>query len=516
MQYTVRALVNPRGNKARVGSICRTFSSMVRTAYNRLLEGKRTNEIVRLLQARYGVENWRWCQWTITQAQAVIRSQKELLPLYAEMYGEKITRVRRRMERVADLLKKMGYRARIEKMERRKTAIENHIAAGTVPRAVFGSRMRLEELSKGKGSSEEWRRRRSNQFFSVGQANQKGNANTRIVKHDRGYVLEIRNWIENDFVVGLIVSGYYRSLLDAALTSGVAYSVRVKRTQRNYQALISFEVDEAPSQPWNGKRVAAIDVNPEGLAVTIVTPDGNLFASRWFRETALVHARSEKRSWLAANLVKRAFKWIRGYGCNAVVVEELCFGMTIEGNHRTNRVGANFLRKKLLELIKLRALKLEWICAEVNTGYSSIAGDLKYAKQFARFNGHQLAAFVLARRALGYGERLSAEHLEQIPKRRRAYAARVVSSFHGHRHELLKPCSGTDGRMLGGDAKGASAVTERVTPHTAATSGVRLSILFGGGCPEDEPGARGHRVNPPPSVGVKLGSINGANKVNVF
>jgi len=89
MQYTVRALVEPLGSGARLDLICRTFSSMVRTAYNRLLEGKRSNEIVRLLQTRYGVENWRWCQWAIAQAQAVIKSQKELLPLYAEMYDEK-------------------------------------------------------------------------------------------------------------------------------------------------------------------------------------------------------------------------------------------------------------------------------------------------------------------------------------------------------------------------------------------------------------------------------------------
>lgn len=517
MQYTARALIDSRGNEVRLDSICRTFSSMVRTAYNRLLEGKRTNEIIRLLQARYGVENWRWCQWAITQAQAVIRSQKELLPLYVEMYEEKIARVRRRMERVVDPLKKTGYRTRIEKLERRKTAIGNHIAAGTVPRTVFGSRKLLEELSKGKGSSEEWRRRRLNQFFSVGQANQKGNANTRIVKHDRGYALEIRNWTENDFVVGLIVSGYYRSLLDAALTSGVAYSVRVKRTQWNYQVLISFEVDEAPSQPWNGKRVAAIDVNPEGLAVTIVTLDGNLFASRWFREPALVHARSEKRSWLVANLVKWAFKWANGHGCNAVIIEKLKFGMTQEGNHRANRTCSNFLRKKLLELIKLRALKLDWICAEVNAGYSSIAGELKYNRQFSKFNGHQLAAFVLARRALGYGERLRAEQLEPIPKRRRAYASRIIRSFYGHRHELLMPRAGTDGRMPRKDVKGASGADERVTPHTAVTlAKPRLSMLLGGGCPGDEPGARGHRVNPPLTTGVKLGSINGANKVNVF
>jgi len=516
MQYTVRALIEPYGNESKLDAACHTFSSMVRTAYNRLLEGKRSKEIVRLLQARYSIENWRWCQWAIVQAQAVIKSQRELLPLYVEMYAQKITRVRRRMKRIADPLKRAGFRARIEKLERLKAAIEKHIAMETVPRAVFGSRRLLEELSKGKGSREEWRRRRASQFFSVGQANQRGNANTRIIKRGGDYAIDVRNWPGEDFEVGLVVPEYYRRLLDAALASGVAYSVSVKRTGRNYQALISFKVDETP-QPWNGKRVTAIDVNPEGIAVTIVSPDGNLFASRWFHEPALVHARAEKRFWLAANLVKRAFRWAKGYGCNAVVIERLRFGMVQEGNHRANRACSNFLHRKLLELVKLRALKLDWICAEVNPTYSSVAARLKYSQQFSRFNSHQLAALVLGRRALGYGEHLNAKQLEQIPKRRRAYAKRTISSFRGHRHELLMPRPGTDGRMLGGDAKGASAVGERVTPHTAATLALpRLSLLLGGGCWPDEGQARGHRVNPPPSNGVKLGSIDGVNKVNVF
>ena len=518
MQYTVRTLIDLRGNEARLDAICRTFSSMVRTVYNRLLEGKKENEIVRLLQARYGVENWRWCQWAIRQAQSVIQSQHELLPLYIEMYEEKIAKVKRRMDRVANPFKKAGFESRIGKLERRKIEVEKYLWAGTVPRAVFGSRKLLEELSKGKGSREEWRRRRSNQFFSVGQANQKGNANTRIIKCDEGYVLEVRNWPGGDFKVELHVPRYYRRLLDSALASGVAYSVRVKRTERNYQAMISFEADEASLHPWNGKRIAAIDVNPEGLAVTVVTVDGNLLASHWFHEPALVHARAEKRAWLTSNLVKRAFECIKGYGCNAVVAEKLKFRMAIEDNHRANRTKANFLRKKLIELTKLRALKLDWICVEVNASYSSIAGELKYGQQFSKFNGHQLAAFVLARRALGYGEKLNIEQLEQIPKHRRAYATRIVLSFRGHRHELLKPRSSADGRMLGGNVKGASAFDERVTPHTAVTSLPRLSVLLGGGCPENESGARGHRVNPPPQLDwdVKLGSISDVNKVNVL
>jgi len=280
------------------------------------------------------------------------------------------------------------------------------------------------------------------------------------------------------------------------LASGIAYTVRVKRG-RNYQALVSFEVDETV-QPWNGKRIAAVDVNPKGLAVTIVSPDGNLFASRWFPEPSLVHASAGKRSWLAANLVKRAFRWAKGYGCNAVVVERLKFGMAQENGHDVNRVCSNFLHKKLLELIRLRALKLEWICAEVNAAYSSVAARLKYSRNFSGFNGHQLAALVLGRRALGYGEKLSAAQIKTIPKHR-AYAVKTISQ--SHRHLFLKPRLPADGRIDSEDAKEASALTKRVTPHTAATSGnakrcLRLSLLGGGG-PEDESGVRGHRVNPP-------------------
>jgi len=490
MKFTVRALVEPLGNEVRLDLICRTFSSMVRTTYNQLRQGRRTDEIVKLLQTRY-VENWRWCQWAILQAQATISSQRELLPLYVEMYAEKICRVRIKMERTADPLKKRGYLARIHKLERKKIEVEKHINAGTVPPAVFGSRKLFKNLSKD-NIREEWRRHRANQFFSVGQANKRGNANTRITKRD-GYALEVRNWSREDFKVKLHVPSYYQPLLDAVLDSGIAYTVRVK-CERNYQAFVSFEVDEAV-RPWNEKRIAAIDVNPKGLAVTIVSPDGNLFASRWFPEPALVHASAGKRSWLAANLVRRAFKWTKGYGCNAVVVERLKFGLAQESSHVVNRICSNFLRKKLIELIRIRALKLEWTCAEVNSAYSSVAGKLKYGRSFSRFNGHKLAALVLGRRALGYGENLNTGQITTIPKRHRAYAMKTI--FQSHRHLLLMPRLSADGRIDDEDAKGAGALTERVTPHTATTLALPRLSLLSGGCWQDEGQARGHRVNPP-------------------
>lgn len=56
------------------------------------------------------------------------------------MYEEKIARVKQRIDRVVSPLKKTGFKSRVDKLERRKTAIEKHIAVETVPRAIFGSR----------------------------------------------------------------------------------------------------------------------------------------------------------------------------------------------------------------------------------------------------------------------------------------------------------------------------------------------------------------------------------------
>jgi hypothetical protein len=500
MQYTLRASASPEENEAKLDTASRTFQSMTRTAYNRQQENMKPTLILRQLQERYGVENWRWHQWALIEAEAMAESQRVLLPLYVEMYTDKIARVKKKLERNTDPIKKKGYEKRIRKLEQKKTLVETHIANGTTPNAVFGTRKLLEKLSKRENMRKEWQLKRTGQLFSVGQANQQGNANTRITGRKGTYLLDIRNWPGGDFTAKLTVPEYYQPLLDAALNSGEAYSVRIQHTPRNWQALISFKVDESVVQPWNQLRIPAIDINPEGLAVTITSPDGNLYASKWFPEPALVHARAEKRAWLAANLVKQVFRWLQGFGCNAVIIEKLKFGMVIEGNN--NRMFSNFLRKQLAELIKMRALKTEGVCIEINPAYSSVAGELKYGWQFSHFNRHQLAAFVIGRRALGYGEHLSPEQLDRIPKRTRLYAKRVVESFYGHRHRLLKPSMRTNGRKSMLDVKGVWAFDKRVTPHTAVTSPVRLSILLSGGRHENGSWARTHRVNvPPPNLG---------------
>lgn len=158
-----------------------------------------------------------------------------------------------------------------------------------------------------------------------------------------------------------------------------------------------------------------------------------------------------------------------------------------------------------------RLVKREWILCEDDPAWTSAIAKAKYKRQFPRLSIHQLAAYMLGRGALGFGENVSAEDLAVIPERKRRYAQAYAWSFYGRRHPYLTPRIPTDGRMSVEDAKGIEPLTKRVTPHTRNT--VRLSWLLGkpatGGCLGDEPRARGYRGNPPSSHRLDVNQLNG-------
>ena len=80
MQFTVRAKLLPsKEEEAKLNTLSRIFPSMVRYAYNRLIEGYGFYDIVKMLYELF-IPNARWCQWAVKEAQAILKSQKELLP----------------------------------------------------------------------------------------------------------------------------------------------------------------------------------------------------------------------------------------------------------------------------------------------------------------------------------------------------------------------------------------------------------------------------------------------------
>ena len=508
MQYTVRGKLLPSKEETfLLDTMCRVFMSMVRFAYKRLLQGLKYYEVTRILYDVF-IPNARWCQWAVEEAEALKEAMEELLPVLVEEYNRKIELIKKKIEKQRHPLKRKGLEKKLRKFERRKAKLEKHIENGTLPSVVFGSKRLFKKLTKKKNVKDEWLLKRRSSFFSVGQRNKGGNANTRIFKDsNEEYWLEVRNWFKEDFKVRLYIPPIYRPYIENLLERCEKYTVRVKKiSAENYQCLITFELKE-PLVTWNGDNIAGLDINPTGVAVTIVKPDGNLLASKWFYKPDLVYARKEKRKWIAGNLIKQIFTWIRSFNVNTVALEKLNLSNTYEYPSWVNRIIANFMRKKLVQLVKTRTIKEKMLLIEVNPAYTSKIAETKYSRNYARFNRHQLAAFVIARRALGYGEKLpkpikiKAKMVRKEGGKKTEYWKVIYISglLYGHAGLHQMASSPTNGRM-GFEADGVASRGSRVTPHTLTTpnnspGGMRMKG-FRGGCQPNEGWGAGHRGNP--------------------
>ncbi len=486
MQYTVRAFVE--GQDARLDGVCRTFCSMERAAYNLLREGEGAGAIKGILRERYRVRNARWIQSVMNQASAVMDSQEEGIQYSIEICGEKVRNMREKVKSISDPLRIQGCRAKMEKYESRMKGLRQQLRERSYPRAVFGSRKLLRQLSIASGERrdelrEEWKEARSNHFFSVGQANQRGNGNTRLVCDD-GFSLEVRNWSGGDFILPLCVPDYWTDTMRVVIakaesaklcknkellggSSGLPYSIRLVRSAKGYQVLVSFELEE-PLVEWNG-RLAGIDINPEGIACTVASRDGNLIGTRFFGDNRLISASKNKRKWTLENLTNKMLRWCREtHGCNAVALEKLKFKGAHDFGARTNFKLSNFMKRRMLEVIKLHALKMNMVSVEVNPAYTSKVAIAKYGRRFGGFNRHQLAAFVIARRALGHGE---APVLGCLPRSRKekvmwnhcvryyGYSLAIQTLLH---HEPME-------RKSDGDDNGGGGITELLRAPPAIT-----------------------------------------------
>ena len=417
MQYTIRSeiieLTETEQNE--LIRLMRKFQAAVRFSYNRLVEGMSKKQLVPLLQEKF-IPNARYCQWAADKAQGTIDSQTELLPLYLREVEAKIEKSRQKLPKIKSEQRRKGVRARIKKLAAKRDGYLKHIQNGTLPPAVFGGKKNAQLLSQGKLSREKWRELRSNSVYSRGQANQRGpngqqgNANTELRHQDNNlFAMAVRiptgqgrakdRWLE----LTVRAPEYYVADLREWLASGQAYSVDVRRKgppqggSSRFFCHISLNLPEYINGYQNG--VAGIDVNPQGVAVTITHPDGNYRSSRWFPCPELLDVSDNKRAWIIGNLSGKVVDYISGFGVGVVGTERLKFKNSHDTNKKFNRLSNIFAHRQMLQAIHIRCCKAGLEIREVNPAFTSLIGQVKYAETYG-LSVHQAAGLAIARRAM--------------------------------------------------------------------------------------------------------------------
>jgi len=388
-------------DKQIVLDLMRRWSSCMRFAYKRLLEGYDRNTLKRDLQGTFDL-NSRYVDDAIMKARSTLESAREL---------------------------------------------------GKSPKKViFGGRDLFGKLQKRHINGKEyqklkikWQEKRKGNLYSRGDKSKKGNLNTRIEVEKNGTFLRI-NVGERKYVYAKIEAGYKKNkrreeLLQEIAESNIPYSVELKLKNGSIYAYFAIEKEYPEIKITKDKGVIGVDVNayPDNISWVEVDEKGNLISYGNIPMPELASGSKDKKEYFRWHYAHEIVKIAKEKG-KAIVIE----GLEIKekgkrgdfSGRKSRRIRHSFSYKSLLSKIKTLAKREGIEVIEVNPSYTSIIGMLKYAPQYM-ITKDIAAAFVIARRGLGLQEKipdnymkflnaLTVEELEELKE----YVKKTVRNKH--------------------------------------------------------------------------------------
>ncbi|TCO68327.1 IS605 OrfB family transposase [Caldanaerobacter subterraneus] len=363
-------------DKQTVLDLMRRWSSCMRFAYNRLLEGEKRADLKRKLPQVFNL-NSRYVDDAIMKARSTLESAKEL---------------------------------------------------GKSPRKViFGGKKLFRKLQKhhlnGKAYEKlkiRWQEKRKGNLYSRGDKSKKGNLNTRIEVNENGTFLRI-NVGERKYVYTKIQAGWKKNknrgeMLQEISKSNIPYSVELKLKNGSIYAYFAIEEKYPEIKITKDKGVIGIDANayPDNISWAETDEKGNLISYGSMPMPELASGNKNKREYFRWQYAHEIVKIAKEKG-KAIVIEEL--EIKDKGKRgdfsgrKSRRIRHNFSYKSLLKKIKVLAKREGIEVIEVNPSYTSIMGMLKYAPQYM-ITKDVAAAYVIARRGLGLQEKIPDNYIK--------------------------------------------------------------------------------------------------------
>jgi IS605 OrfB family transposase len=363
-------------DKQIVLDLMRRWSSCMRFAYKRLLEGYDRKTLKRDLQGMFDL-NSRYVDDAIMKAIGVLESSRQL-----DNNPKKVI---------------FGGRDLFKKLQKR------HING--------------KEYQKLKTK---WQEKRKGNLYSRGDKSKKGNLNTRIEIKENGTFLRI-NVGERKYVYTKIQAGYKKNkrreeLLQEIRESNIPYSVELKLKNGNIYAYFAIEEEYPKIKITKDKGVIAIDTNayPDNISWAETDEKGNLISYGSIPMPELASGNKDKKEYFRWQYAHEIVNIAKEKG-KAIVIE----GLEIKdkgkrgdfSGRKSRRIRHNFSYKSLLSKIKTLAKREEIEVIEVNPSYTSIIGMLKYSPQYM-ITKDVAAAYVIARRGLGLQEKIPDNYIK--------------------------------------------------------------------------------------------------------
>jgi IS605 OrfB family transposase len=408
--------------KQYLDSLMSRYCAAVRWSFKRLLEGQRTQAIRLATQNKFSL-NSRQANDAVSDAQATISSQQEVLKLN---YSNTLNRVKHTSNQLAKAKsekKKANLARKLDKQQRRLAELQKHIDNKTIPTVIFGSKKLFLDRCKGNITHEQWQDARSNRYCSRGDTTKGGNLNTRFYAVGENVFLDIvANLAKTEKPIrynritvpvylahkpskktGNVNGLNYRQMVLDYLKTGGAYQVEIVRKNEQYYLYVCIEeaIPEAYT-PYGG--ALGTDANPDGLGVTRADYLGQFRSSVWLPQPEWTYARSGRRNNLIGEAAAQVVDMAKQTTC-LLATENLDFKDDKSVSAKFNRMSHGFVWSKFLQMAERRAARQGVPTSKVKPPFTSIIGILKYQQQYGISN-HEAAGFVIARRALGYEDKV--------------------------------------------------------------------------------------------------------------
>lgn len=441
MKTTVRGVILQlaEDQKALLDDLMKRYCAGVRWSFKRLLDGWETQDVRLSAQVRFSL-NSRQANDAVYDARTAIASQKELVKLNHANAAKKVEYTKKRLDKAKSFGGKANLLRRLDKEERKLAFWQKHLDAGTFPSVVFGGKKLFHERCKGNIVREEWLEARSNRYLSRGDKTKGGNLNTRLYAKDGNIYLDIAaepaktgKAVRYSRITVLVYLAYkpskktretngrnYRQMVLDYLKTGGAYQVEIIRKNGRYCVHVTIE-EEIPAPYLVHGGAIGIDTNPDGLGITHADHLGQFKKSLWLAQGEWAYARSSRRDNLTGEAAVYVVDMAKRLNC-ALVVENLAFKNDKSVAAKFNRMSHGFVWSKFLRAVERRAAREGVPLVKVPPPFTSVIGILKYQQQYGISN-HEAAAYMIARRGLGYREeRIPRKLAQKYVKKRAAFA----------------------------------------------------------------------------------------------
>jgi IS605 OrfB family transposase len=384
--------------------LIRNQNASMRYCFNRIVEGKEKAEATEMAKTTFNSLNSRYIHDSFELARWNYKSQEEQLDYRIKELNQKIKQYNKAKRLGKKKQKKLNnYKRQLKKLLELK---EN----GNIIKPIFGGKNNFKARKEGKISKEEFQANKNKQLYSRGEKDKGGNLNLRVVFSNDKFNLRVntcRKKKEEKYIK--LAMWIPPEKVDELLKHLDCYSIKIIRIYKNtgeYKYLLHFSyTEEVPEAKINLKDgCLGIDTNPSGLALTLVNKQGQPIKKYWIPTDALCFSSENKTNNLIGNIALQVIKLAERLGVG-IGVERLKFYKK-DTSRKFNRISHQFVYSRLLSQIIRKAKQNGITVKEVNPAFTTFIGKAKY-KEIYNMSNHHLAALVIARRALGYKERVS-------------------------------------------------------------------------------------------------------------